>query len=59
MGKAKQKEGANQKDCAGLPGWSSGLELCIPNAEGAGSISGQGTRSHMLQLKILRATTEA
>ena len=26
--------------------------LCTPNAGGLGSISGQGTRSHMLQLKI-------
>ena len=30
------------------------LRLCIPNA-GAGWIPGQGTRCHMLQLKILHA----
>ena len=28
------------------------LRLCIPNAGSLGSIPGQGTRSHMLQLKI-------
>ena len=27
------------------------LRLCAPNAGGLGSIPGQGTRSHMLQLK--------
>ena len=32
------------------------LGLCAPNAGGLGSIPGQGTRSHMLQLKILHAT---
>ena len=39
------------------------LRLCIPNAEELGSIPGQGTRSHMLelrtcvmQLKILHVT---
>ena len=41
------------------------LRLCAPNAEDPGSIPGQGTRSHMLQLsgcvpqlKISRATTK-
>ena len=41
------------------------LKLCAPNAEGLGSIPGQGTRSHMLklrvgmsQLKILGAATK-
>ena len=35
------------------------LRLLIPKAGGRGSISGQGTRSHiMLQLKILHATTK-
>ena len=33
------------------------LRLCAPNAGGLGSIPGQGTRSHMPQLKIPRATT--
>ena len=28
------------------------LRLCTPNAGGLNSIPGQGTRSHMLQLKI-------
>ena len=28
------------------------IRLCIPNAEGLGSIPGQETRSHMSQLKI-------
>ena len=28
-----------------------GLRLCVPNAGGPGSIPGQGTRSHMLQLR--------
>ena len=26
-------------------------KLCAPNARGLGSIPGQGTRSHMLQLR--------
>jgi len=36
------------------------LILCTPNAGGANSIPGQGTRSHMPQLrwKILLATTK-
>ncbi|TEA41477.1 hypothetical protein DBR06_SOUSAS27010023, partial [Sousa chinensis] len=41
------------------------LRLCTPNAGGLGLISGQGTRSHMPQLrvpmpqvKILHATTK-
>ena len=33
------------------------LGLHAPNEGGPGSISGQGTRSHMPQLKILLATT--
>ena len=28
------------------------LRLCVPNAEGLGSIPGQGTRSHMTQLRV-------
>ena len=28
------------------------LRLCIPNAEGLGSIPDQGTRSHMPQLRV-------
>ena len=31
------------------------LRVCAPNAGGPGSISGQGTRSRMLQLKIPHA----
>ena len=31
------------------------LRLCTPNAGGLGSIPGQGTRSHMAQLKTLHA----
>ena len=34
------------------------LRLCTPDARGLGSIPGQGTRSHMPQLKILPAETE-
>ena len=34
------------------------LRLHIPNAGGPGSIPGQGTRSHMPQLKILHAATK-
>ena len=34
------------------------LRLCAPNAGGPGSTPGQGTGSHMVQLKILRATTK-
>ena len=34
------------------------LRLCAPNAGDLGLIPGQGTRSHMLQLKILHATTK-
>ena len=35
------------------------LRVCTPNAGGSGSMPGQGTRSHILQLKILYATTKA
>ena len=34
------------------------LRLCAPNAWGLGLIPGQGTRPHMLQLRIPRATTK-
>ena len=34
------------------------LRLCALNAGGMGSIAGQGTRSHMPQLKILNASTK-
>ena len=34
------------------------LRLCTPNAGGLSSVPGQGTRSHMLQLKIPRAATK-
>ena len=29
------------------------LRLCIPSAGGQGSVPGQGTRSHMPQLRVL------
>ena len=35
-----------------------GLTLHAPNAGAPGSIPGQGTRSHMLQLKMLHAATK-
>ena len=34
------------------------LRLCAPNAGGSGLIPGQGTRYHMLQLKILYPSTQ-
>ena len=34
------------------------LRLCAPNSGGLGSIPGQGTTSHTLQLKIQHATTK-
>ena len=34
------------------------LRLCAPNAEGQGSIPGQGTGSHMPQLKSSHAATK-
>ena len=34
------------------------IRHCSPNAEGLGPISGQGTRSHMLQRKIQNLETE-
>ena len=34
------------------------LRHCAPNAGGPGSIPGQETRSHMLQLKILHAAAK-
>ena len=37
---------------------SKGLRLCAPNARDPSLISGQGTRSHMPQLKIPRAATK-
>ena len=33
-----------------------GQRLCAPNAGDTGSIPGQGTRSHMLQLRVHGAT---
>ena len=45
-----------------FPSWTSlvvqWLRLQAPNAGGLGSIPGQGTRFHMLQLKILNAATK-
>jgi len=35
------------------------LRLCASSAGGMGLIPGQGTRSHLLQLKILHAATKA
>ena len=34
------------------------IRLCTPNTGGPGSIPGQGTRFHMLQLKILNVATK-
>ena len=34
------------------------IRLCTPNARGPASHPSQGTRPHMLQLKILRATAK-
>ena len=34
------------------------LRLCVPNAAGLGLTPGQGSRSHMLQLKIPHPETE-
>ena len=34
------------------------LRLCVPDTGGLGSISGEGTGSHIMQLKILNATTK-
>ncbi|TEA29464.1 hypothetical protein DBR06_SOUSAS510016, partial [Sousa chinensis] len=34
------------------------LRLCAPNAGGPGSVPGQGARSHVPQLKILRAAAK-
>ena len=39
----------DQKRALGTTLW---LRLCTPNAGGPGSIPGQGTRSHMPQLRI-------
>ena len=36
-----------------------GLRFCTPNAGGPGLIPGQGTRSHMPQLKIPHAATKS
>ena len=35
------------------------LRLQVPSAGGPGWTAGQGTRPHMLQLKMLRATVKA
>ena len=35
----------------GLPWWSNGQDSMLPMQGGLGSIPGQGTRSHMLQLR--------
>ena len=35
-----------------------GLRFCIPNAGSLGYLAGWGTKSHMLQLKILHAITK-
>ena len=34
------------------------IRLCTPNTGGPGSIPGQGTRFHVLQLKILNVATK-
>ena len=41
----------NKTDIGGTSLVVQWLRLCTPNAGGSGSIPGQGTRSHMLQLK--------
>ena len=41
-----------------LPWWSSGFDTTLPVQGGQGSIPGQVTRSRLLQLKILCATTK-
>ena len=57
--------GEDQEDMTGTSLVVQRLRCHIPNAGGPGSISGQGTRSHMLQLrfctvqlKILHATVK-
>ena len=47
----------NNKYSLGLLRWVQWLRLHIPNAGGLNSIPGQGTRSHMPQIKIPHATT--
>ena len=42
----------------GLPWVIRWLQLCAPNAGDPGSIPGQETGSHMLQLKILHVVTK-
>ena len=59
--KTKQKNHKNQalkKAHSGTSLVVQWLRLCTPNAGGPGSIPGQGTRSHMPQLKILHDTTK-
>ena len=41
---------AVKAECGGIPCWSSGTHT--PNAGGLGLIPGQGTRSHMPQLRV-------
>ena len=41
-----------------LPTGGPVAKTCTPNAEGLGSLPGQGTRSHTPQVKILHATTK-
>ena len=48
----------NNKYSLGLLRWVQWLRLHIPNAGGLNSIPGQGTRSHMPQIKIPHATTK-
>ena len=42
----------------GLLWWCSGLRFWVPDAGGLGLIPGQGTRSHVPQLKILHAASK-
>ena len=51
------KDTVHQYTTNGLPD-AQRLRLCILNAGGPGSVPGQGTRSHIPQLKLLQATTE-
>ena len=42
----------------GFPWWSSDEDSVLPMQGGLDSVPGQGTRSHMSQLKILHAATK-
>ena len=52
------QSGSSRIFCMGTSLVVQWLRLCTPNAGGPGSVPGQGTRSHMPQLKILHAATK-